>query len=383
MPGRKKKSPLDAALARLKANQEAMPWPDRRELAASLRQTLTAGEQTHTALALVHLLSDDPQPEVRKEVADLLVYVPEKDLAQLAAKLSGDGSFFVQKAVQRVLDRRRKGAQATQRTRRAVNEVQAQLAAIEQRYGKSAADRARRLADEQLDLLVRQTIHNVWNIMGPLKIDLSMARSQLQTRTPDLKKYCERLANIADGIGFIEHILNEMREYACSPADRHPERIADLVKEARTKTLQLMRAKKRGVPPVTINVFVPENIAAQVSRHMLVMALVHILKNACQALADMADGRAKRIEVLAKVVDGNVEIVVRDTGPGIPAETLDDIRQFIPGKTTTKKGGGAFGLPTASHYVAQHGGKLAIDSKAGEGTTVTITIPMEAEDELA
>ena len=70
---------LGEALALLQRDQEALLWSERRELASSLAEALGVGKSSGTALALVYLLADDPKPEVRKEIADLLLLVPNDD----------------------------------------------------------------------------------------------------------------------------------------------------------------------------------------------------------------------------------------------------------------------------------------------------------------
>jgi signal transduction histidine kinase len=70
----------------------------------------------------------------------------------------------------------------------------------------------------------------------------------------------------------------------------------------------------------------------------------------------------------------HVQIVVRDTGPGIPPEVL--ARVFEPFFTTKGPAEGTgIGLSQVCQVVRQAGGEAAIDSTPGEGTTVTIRLP--------
>jgi signal transduction histidine kinase len=70
-----------------------------------------------------------------------------------------------------------------------------------------------------------------------------------------------------------------------------------------------------------------------------------------------------------------VVIEVRDTGVGISAELLD--RVFEPFFTTKEEGKGTgLGLAICKRIVDQHHGKLVVESKVGEGTTVRITLPI-------
>jgi two-component system cell cycle sensor histidine kinase PleC len=69
---------------------------------------------------------------------------------------------------------------------------------------------------------------------------------------------------------------------------------------------------------------------------------------------------------------------VADTGIGIHPSALPKVFQpffQIDHATTRTKGGTGLGLPISKHLAELHGGKIAIDSKPGIGTTVTVTLP--------
>jgi len=71
-----------------------------------------------------------------------------------------------------------------------------------------------------------------------------------------------------------------------------------------------------------------------------------------------------------------VEILIKDNGPGIPAENLSKV--FNPFYTTSEPGHGAgLGLYIVQEIVNEHGGCLAISSEAGKGTQVIVLLPGE------
>jgi len=77
---------------------------------------------------------------------------------------------------------------------------------------------------------------------------------------------------------------------------------------------------------------------------------------------------------------GQVTLVVRDTGVGMDAETLQ--RACEPFFTTKGQGEGTgLGLSLVCDLVEQCGGSLSLASTPGEGTTVTVTLPAVREDE--
>jgi signal transduction histidine kinase len=68
-----------------------------------------------------------------------------------------------------------------------------------------------------------------------------------------------------------------------------------------------------------------------------------------------------------------VDILIADDGVGMSEGEMR--RAFLPFYTTKAKGTG-LGLVMARQSISRHGGKLAIKSVRGEGTTVTISLPV-------
>ncbi|MBW4055101.1 MAG: HAMP domain-containing protein [Proteobacteria bacterium] len=90
----------------------------------------------------------------------------------------------------------------------------------------------------------------------------------------------------------------------------------------------------------------------------------------------MPDGGG--LTVSTEVVDStHVRIIFSDSGCGIPAESLEKI--FEPFYTTKARGTG-LGLAITRQIIEQHHGEIHIDSVAGRGTRVTVTLPIEREE---
>jgi two-component system sensor histidine kinase GlrK len=85
-----------------------------------------------------------------------------------------------------------------------------------------------------------------------------------------------------------------------------------------------------------------------------------------------------RISVSAKPVDGKLEVSVKDSGPGIPAESLISIfEKFSQGshKGAHTRQGTGLGLAIAKSIIASHGGKVWAESQLGQGSTFTFVLP--------
>jgi signal transduction histidine kinase len=73
--------------------------------------------------------------------------------------------------------------------------------------------------------------------------------------------------------------------------------------------------------------------------------------------------------------NGTVRVAVRDSGVGIaPADLERVFEEFQQADGTT--GGTGLGLALAKRFVELHGGRIAVDSKVGAGSTFSFTVPM-------
>jgi signal transduction histidine kinase len=103
-------------------------------------------------------------------------------------------------------------------------------------------------------------------------------------------------------------------------------------------------------------------------------AFMNILANACDAI--VGDGN---IWITTRSEDERVTVVIRDDGPGIAADVIGRI--FDPFFTTKDVGSGTgLGLAISHTVIAAHGGRIAVDSGPGTGTTFRIALPAVAPD---
>ena len=101
--------------------------------------------------------------------------------------------------------------------------------------------------------------------------------------------------------------------------------------------------------------------------------LINVIDNACQAMQEAPEGTG-RLTVETGVRDGRLEISVSDTGPGIAP---GDVEAVFEPLYSTKGFGVGLGLPIVRHIVEQHGGGIDIASTPGEGTCVTLWLPVK------
>jgi signal transduction histidine kinase len=110
-----------------------------------------------------------------------------------------------------------------------------------------------------------------------------------------------------------------------------------------------------------------------------------------QVLLNLAGNAVKftekgSIEIAANANDGNFEVLVRDTGPGIALEHQTRIFeefQQVDDSNTRQKGGTGLGLAISKRIVEMHGGSIGIESIPGVGSTFRVKIPIRASEGMA
>ena len=108
--------------------------------------------------------------------------------------------------------------------------------------------------------------------------------------------------------------------------------------------------------------------------------LLNLIINARQA---MPRGGRLRIEVRENVRGGMVELVVADTGVGIPPDRLRLI--FEPFYTTKEPddnghGGTGLGLSVCRQIIEQHQGRIRVESLVGKGSTFMVKLPIQPDE---
>jgi signal transduction histidine kinase len=241
--------------------------------------------------------------------------------------------------------------------------------------------------------------------------ELAKEKMQFESQLSEYEKFAS-LAQLALGaaheinnplLGILSHLELERREAA--DAERREEidqciegakrislAVRGLLDYARPGPLTLSKVNLRRLADETLN-FVghqpmfrqielqncipPDLPSITADSNQLSQILMNLMLNAAQATAP-----GGRITMLADKVKFAelIELRVRDTGSGIPADILPHV--FEPFFTTKRGRGTGLGLSITQTYVRSHGGDIHVESIPGYGTTVRVTLPIRQAGKL-
>jgi len=207
------------------------------------------------------------------------------------------------------------------------------------------------------------TAHRINN---PLWGIASLAQLLLERHPADDPDH-ELLASIAEEAQRIRDVVAALLDHS-QGGDSGMTRLAPAALIGELALEHREQLQRRGLE---LELAVPEATPAILGRYTeLKRAFAAIIDNACQAMS--AGGR---LRITARGRPGEVvELRFCDTGPGMDRQALE--RAFEPFYTERADAGhSGLGLSTVYHLIHQHKGRVTLDSPAGGGTTVTVTLP--------
>lgn len=125
---------------------------------------------------------------------------------------------------------------------------------------------------------------------------------------------------------------------------------------------------------VSIQHNIPVDLSLSLDRNILHMALRNLLANALKF-----SNEGGLIQIHQEVKNNRLHLAVKDNGVGMSETTLAELRQVdttISKIGTSKEQGTGLGLALSREYIYKAGGTLEIESKQGEGSTFTISLPI-------
>ncbi|MCE9581079.1 MAG: PAS domain S-box protein [Planctomycetes bacterium] len=233
----------------------------------------------------------------------------------------------------------------------------------ERRRIEAQLRRSERMAS--LGLLAAGVAHEINNPLSYVVANLEFATA----RAAAIPEIVRALEDAREGAARVAKIVRDLRVYTRAedeppvPVDvREPLRFALAVTEAEVRHRARVVLDLADVPPVLA------------SEGRLGQVFVDLLTNAAHSIDEGAVA-ANVIRVATRVSGDRVEIEIEDSGRGIPEAHLP--RLFEPFFTTKPPGQGTgLGLFVSHGIVRSLGGEIRVESEAGKGTCVRVSLPI-------
>ncbi len=215
-----------------------------------------------------------------------------------------------------------------------------------------------------LGLLAAEVAHEIRNPLTVMKMlyhSLDLNFEEDDPRAEDARVLGDKM-NHLDAI--VERIVNFARnaEPQMAQVNVH-ELLEDLALLTRHKLQHL-------------HITLARNMAADLPKMradatQLSQAFLNLILNATEAMPD-----GGTLTISTEVNDGKLVVAFSDTGPGMTEEQRD--RAFTGMLSTTKEKGAGLGLAIVFKVAEAHGGQVEVETREGEGTTITLRLPVTA-----
>jgi len=207
--------------------------------------------------------------------------------------------------------------------------------------------------------------HDLRNPLQTISGETYLAKTELQTLPEREQKtsIIESIDTIEEQIKYMDKIILDLQSFV-KPIEVHKQTV--YLKKLITGLLAQINMPKN----VETNVKIDANIAVVADPHLLKRVFINLSTNAVQA---MPKGGTLTIKAQPNS-QGQVQIVVEDTGVGIPEDVKPKI--FTPLFTTKPKGQG-FGLAVCKRVIEAQDGTIRFESQVGKGTAFFVDLPQE------
>jgi signal transduction histidine kinase len=232
---------------------------------------------------------------------------------------------------------------------------------------------------EQMGQLTATIAHELRNPLGAVRTSAFLVEKKVRGLNLGLEAQMQRINN---GVQRCDNIITQLLDYSrnkplqCNPGNLD-EWLSRVVSEEAAKLPQsvsielVLGLEERQVP---------------FDEARLQRAIINLISNAVEAMTtgpkrDMTDTPAEHKLLISTRLDSAdaVAIQVKDNGPGISAENLAKVREPL---FTTKSFGTGLGIPAIEQIAHQHGGRLEIHSRPGEGATFEIYLPFSMTGQM-
>ncbi len=237
--------------------------------------------------------------------------------------------------------------------------------------------------------MAQRLAHEIKNPLTPIQLAVQECHRKYKNDDPRFRALLDTTLEIVEEeVGTLRRLVGNFSSFARLPhVELHEASLRDFLRECAGRLGHLgAELAEDGAEEVIVAHDVEvdweapeEPLAAAIDRQMMRRVLVNLVRNAVEAIRDArpppADGSSRgRVIVRGQRADGQIQIVVEDDGPGVPAAARE--RVFDP-YFTTKIDGTGLGLAIVKKVVVEHNGAIAVQrSERLGGAAFVMTLPV-------
>jgi two-component system nitrogen regulation sensor histidine kinase NtrY len=222
--------------------------------------------------------------------------------------------------------------------------------------------------------VAQRIAHEIKNPLTPIQLSTDRIRRLVERAAPNavsqelVSAVAESASLVSREVETLKHLVDEFASLARFPASRPVTSPLNAIVEnalnifdGRLDGITLRRDLASELPPI------------QADAEQLKRAVVNLIDNAAEAL-ERAALKEIRVRTAFDVERDVVELIVSDSGPGIPPEAKE--RLFLPFFSTKRRGTG-LGLAIVSRIVSEHNGTIRVEENHPTGTRFVIELPVD------
>lgn len=233
-------------------------------------------------------------------------------------------------------------------------------------------ERTRKLKEAQNELIRNERMatlgqltatvsHEIRNPLGTIRTSMFTLSNKLKDKDSSIENIIERIER---NIVRCDNIITELLDYSRIRALNHE-------KTNLNTWIRSVVADIEMVNNVDVKLDLNESVDIEIDQDLLHRVMINVIENACQSMEE-AEVEDKTLLIECGVNNSRTEIIITDTGPGIPDSVYPHIFEPL---YSTKGFGIGLGLPIVKQIMEQHGGGIEVSSEDGVGTRVVLWLP--------
>ena len=317
--------------------------------------------------------------QLLQEISSTEIYVPvimitgEPNLSVLPEIVRAGAYDFIAKPITKdvllnVVGRAAEKKRLTDEKRRLEQEIKRYAEELEMRVAERTAElvetHQRLVTQERIAALGRaaaQVAHEVKNPLAGLLLYSLHLKSKAENFTESQIQLVDKIVDTINHLNSrVEQILGFARPVSLTVRSENLNQIINNILDLLRPQLAANKVEVRlslGQEPFFV----------RVDESSMRGALMNLMLNAIEAMPT-----GGTLSVTANQIDETVRLEITDTGQGI---SEDEVKKILEPFYTTKAQGLGLGMPYAKRIIDQHGGTISLNSRPGEGTTISITLP--------